>query len=77
MAESHGSSNPAFADRARQLAIDLACVLDAVTATQQYLPDPAKYMYNGSNALDQPDEKVQMLLSVCLHSTKLLTLYLF
>ena len=69
MAESHGSSNPAFADRARQLAIDLACVLDAVTATQQYLPDPAKFMYNGAYALDQPDEKVPMLFSA--HSSSM------
>lgn len=59
IAEGHGSTNAAFNDRARQLAIDLAWVLDATIQTHQYLPDPAKYLYDGGNALEQPTDMVR------------------
>lgn len=65
IAEGHGSTNAAFNDRAHHLAIDLAWVLDATIQTHQYLPDPAKYFYDGSNALDQADDTVRWTCSIC------------
>lgn len=60
IAEGHGSTNAAFNDTARQLAIDLAWILDATIQTHQYLPDPAKYFYDGTNGLEAPSEAVSI-----------------